>query len=266
MGFLQWMLVGVPLVVIFLPIGWLYICRFSGDVPLVELRVQGGDEVIDKEIQKLGRMSKQEKAVLVVWVVMAFLWIFRRPINLGIFETPGWSELFANPGYLHDATVAMTMALLLCLIPSGAGKREGDVDGEGESKFLMDWKTIRYGVPWGILFLFGGGFALAAGMEQSGLSLWLGDQYGSLSGMPPFLILLLTCIAVSFLSNVSSNTATAIMALPILAATSGQIGAAPLPLDDCRNDGSFLRFHAAGGHPAQCDRLQQRVGADIANG
>ncbi len=226
-GFLQWMLVGVPLVVIFLPVGWWYLCRFSGDVPLVELRVEGGGEVIDQEIRKLGRMSKQERAVLAVWVVMAFLWIFRRPINLGMFETPGWSELFANPGYLHDATVAMSMALLLCLIPSRAGKREGDVDVEGASKFLMDWKTIRYGVPWGILFLFGGGFALAAGMEQSGLSQWLGNQFGSLAGMPPFLIVLLTCGAVSFLSEVSSNTATAIMALPILAATSGQIGQHP---------------------------------------
>jgi sodium-dependent dicarboxylate transporter 2/3/5 len=91
----------------------------------------------------------------------------------------------------------------------------------------MDWPTIRQGVPWGILFLFGGGFALAGGMEQTGLSTWLGGWLEKLAGVPPVVIILVTCLGVTMLSEVASNTATAIMVMPILAATAVQIGIHP---------------------------------------
>ena len=94
----------------------------------------------------------------------------------------------------------------------------------------MDWHTIRYGVPWGILFLFGGGYALAGGMEQTGLGTWLGGLLGKLAGIPPLLIILLTCLSVTMLSEVASNTATAFMAMPVLAATAVEIGIHPYVL------------------------------------
>jgi sodium-dependent dicarboxylate transporter 2/3/5 len=141
---------------------------------------------------------------------------------------PGWSELFGQPAFLHDATVAMAMALLLCLIPV-KGNRPG-ADSPEPAKCLMDWHSVRHGVPWGILFLFGGGFALAGGMEQTGLSTWLGGWLGRLGGIPPVLLILLTCFAVVLLSEIASNTATAIMAMPILAATAVQIGIHPYAL------------------------------------
>jgi sodium-dependent dicarboxylate transporter 2/3/5 len=92
---------------------------------------------------------------------------------------------------------------------------------------LMDWASIRYGVPWEILFLFGGGFALAGGMEATGLSTWLGGLLGRLGGIPPALLILVTCLGVVLLSEVASNTATAIMAMPVLAATAVQMGVHP---------------------------------------
>jgi sodium-dependent dicarboxylate transporter 2/3/5 len=91
----------------------------------------------------------------------------------------------------------------------------------------MDWQTIREGVPWGILFLFGGGFALAGGMEQTGLSAWLGSLLGMLAGVPPVLIILVTCFGVTLLSEVASNTATAIMVMPMLAVMGKEIGVHP---------------------------------------
>ncbi len=224
-GFLQWMAVGVPLVVVFLPLTWFYLCRYSSAVPLSHLRFSGSEHVIEDELRKMGRITRQEKYVLGVWVVMALLWIFRSPINLSAFTVPGWSQLFGKPAYLHDATVAMAMAILLCLIRVRGAAEPGDSAARAE--FLMDWHTIRHGVPWGVLFLFGGGFALAGGLEQTGVSTWLGGLLGKMAGIPPVLIILLTCLSVTMLSEVASNTATAIMVMPILAATALQIGVHP---------------------------------------
>jgi sodium-dependent dicarboxylate transporter 2/3/5 len=164
--------------------------------------------------------------VLWIWVFMALLWIFRVPLKLGAFTIPGWSQLFAKSAFLHDATVAMAAGILLCLIPS-TKFRPAEKGRPAEREFLIDWNTIARGVPWGVLFLFGGGFALAAGMESSGLSTWLGGIFGKLAGIPPFLIVLTTCIGVTLLSEIASNTATAVMAMPILAATASQVGLHP---------------------------------------
>ena len=173
-------------------------------------------------------MTREEKQVLAVWILMAGLWVFRSPITLGSIRIPGWSELFGQPAFLHDATVAMAMALLLCMIPV---KHPRPVENsEQPATHLMEWHAIRHGVPWGILFLFGGGFALAGGMEQTGLSTWLGGLLGKLGGIPPVLLILVTCFGVVLLSEIASNTATAIMAMPILAATAVQIGVHPYVL------------------------------------
>jgi sodium-dependent dicarboxylate transporter 2/3/5 len=224
-AFLQWMAVGIPLVIVFLPLCWFYLCRYSSSVPIRDVRFPGSATVIEDELRKMGRITREEKRVLAVWVLMAFLWIFRSPLNLGAFTVPGWSQLFGKPAFLHDATVAMAMAVLLCLIPVGGAGAE-DASGKS-SHFLMDWPSIRHGVPWGILFLFGGGFALAGGMEQTGLSTWLGGWLHQLQGIPPVAIILVTCLGVTMLSEIASNTATAIMVMPVLAATGIQIGVHP---------------------------------------
>src|SRR3972149_2218285 len=141
------------------------------------IRFPGSQTVIDDEMRKMGKMSREEKYVLVVWIVMALLWIFRSPINVGSLRIHGWAEFFGKP-----------------------------------ASFVMEWHTIRYGVPWGILFLFGGGFAIAGGMEQTGLSTWLGSFIGKTAGIPTVLMILVTCLSITMLSEVASNTATALMA------------------------------------------------------
>ncbi|MBI2817477.1 MAG: SLC13/DASS family transporter [Acidobacteria bacterium] len=222
-GFLQWMGIGVPLLVVYLPIMWLYLCRFGARQPLREVRFEGTQTVIQDELNKLGGWTRPEKYVLAVWSAMAFLWIFRAPIRLGTVTVPGWSNLFGTPAFIADTTVSMTMGLVLCLLPI----RLDNGAASHERVFLLDWETLRAGVPWGILLLFGGGFALAAGFEQTGLSEWVGRLLGAMAGMPPVVMVMLTCIILMVLTEVTSNTAVAIMAMPILAAAAVQMGVHP---------------------------------------
>jgi sodium-dependent dicarboxylate transporter 2/3/5 len=222
-GFLEWMTLAVPLVVVFLPITWLYLCRFGAAVPLKQIRFHGGQSVIAEELRKLGAMRWQEKYILAVWTAMALLWIFRADIRLGAFTIPGWSGLFGRPAYLQDATVAMAMALVLCLTPARS-------DDKKAAYHLIDWETIRHGVPWGVLFLFGGGFAMAAGFEQTGLSEWIGRILSGMGGLSPVMMIVVTCFVLMALTEVTSNTASAVMAMPVLAAAAVQLQVHPFLL------------------------------------
>jgi sodium-dependent dicarboxylate transporter 2/3/5 len=168
-------------------------------------------------------MRWQEKYILAVWTAMAFLWIFRADIRLGSFTIPGWSGLFGRPAYLQDATVAMAMALVLCLTPARS-------DDKKAAYHLIDWETIRNGVPWGVLFLFGGGFAMAAGFEQTGLSEWVGRILSGMGGLSPVMMIVVTCFVLMALTEVTSNTASAVMAMPVLAAAAVQLQVHPFLL------------------------------------
>jgi sodium-dependent dicarboxylate transporter 2/3/5 len=206
-SFVQWMMVGIPLVVIFLPIAWYYLINFVSKASLKGLAVKDlGAGVIDREIRALGKMSKEERYMLIIFILTALLWTFRGDLELGAFVIPGWSNLFAHPEFIHDSTVAMFMGLLLFLIPVDWGKRT----------FLMDWETTKH-IPWGILILFGGGFALARGMQDSGLALWIGDRLACLKGIPILAMVVCICFLLTFLTEVTSNTATATMMMPVLA-------------------------------------------------
>lgn len=222
-AFVDWMRLGIPIVLVYLPIMWLYLCRFGSAVPLKHMRFPGGQTVISDELRKLGVTRWQEKYILGVWGVTALLWIFRADIRLGAFTIPGWSRLFGQPTYLSDATVAMATAIVLALTP--AGSKDKDM-----GYHLIDWHTIRHGVPWGVLFLFGGGFAMAGGFEQSGLSDWIGTLLSRMGGLSPVTMIVLTCVVLMVLTEVTSNTATAVMAMPVLAAAAVQMQIHPFLL------------------------------------
>ena len=201
-GFAQWMQAGVPLVVVFVPLIWFYLVRIASPVP-------GGGGALDlkQEIESLGPMNRGEWIVLCVFALTALGWILRRPVLSLVIPQ------------IADATIAMTGALLLFVIPVDWGKKQ----------FAMDFKQALK-LPWGILLLFGGGFALADAMESSGLSGWLGAQLGVLSGLPVWLVVLVICAFMAALTELTSNTATTITMLPILAATSKGMGIEPLQL------------------------------------
>ncbi len=174
-------------------------------------------DTLKNDLNKMGKMSYEEKVVGFVFVLLAFLWFLRSDINIGVVHLKGWSNLFGNPKYINDGTVAIFIAVLLFIIPS---KNE-------RGKFLMDWKAAE-GIPWDIVLLFGGGFALASGFKESGLSAWFGQQLVWLQGVHPLIIIFSIAILVTFLTELTSNTATVETFLPILAGLSISIETNPL--------------------------------------
>jgi sodium-dependent dicarboxylate transporter 2/3/5 len=175
---------------------------------------------IKNEYKKLGKINFEESVIAIVFSAAALLWIFRADLYLGFATIPGWSNLFSSPNFLNDGTIAITMAMLLFLIPSKS---------KDEKRMILNG-TVFKRVPWGIILLFGGGFALAEGFTKSGLSEFIGTQFHGISDLSPILIVFAAAALINFLTELTSNTATAQMILPIMASVSVAIGINPLLL------------------------------------
>jgi sodium-dependent dicarboxylate transporter 2/3/5 len=173
---------------------------------------------IKSEYNKLGKITYEESIIGIVFSVTALLWIFRADLNLGFTTIPGWSNIFSSPGFLNDGTIAITMAMVLFLIPSKKEKRT-----------ILNGNVFKR-VPWGIILLFGGGFALAEGFTKSGLSEFIGLQFHGIESVTPILIVFAVSAVINFLTELTSNTATAQMILPIMASVSVALGLNPLLL------------------------------------
>jgi sodium-dependent dicarboxylate transporter 2/3/5 len=213
------MLVGVPLAFVFLIVAWLLLTRVTCPVD----RTRFGDirRAIDEHRQTLGPVSRPEKLVAGIFCLTALLWA-TRSLPIAAQTDLGWAaalERWLDPApqglawfradYVNDATVALGMALLLFVLP---GQRNVD----GTRGLLMNWETAQR-LPWDVLLLFGGGFALATGLQESGLDHWCSRALASVGGQSPWVIVAAVCLLVTFLSEIASNTATAQIVLPIMA-------------------------------------------------
>ena len=217
-GFFQWMLVGVPMTAILLPVTWLMLTRVLFDFS--DLTFTGAREEIEGRLHALGKMGRGERIVLIVWICTALAWVFRADINIGAFTLPGWRNLFPNPGFIHNGTVAIVAALALFVIPVDLKRGE----------FALDWDWAKR-IPWGILILFGGGLALARAFASTGLVEWIGGKLTLLDGASPLLVVLAIALMLTFLTEVTSNTATTSIMLPILGgAAAPALGVNPLLL------------------------------------
>ncbi len=227
--FVRWMMVTLPLVLLFLPLVWQVLVRFAPAIRLDSIEFgESGERIIAEERRALGPPSRAERVIACVFLTTAVLWIFRKPIDLGGFTVPGWSSLFPEPDLLHDATVAMGMGLLLFILPLNGIK---GVEWNGRREyFLLEWKDVEAKIPWGILLLFGGGFALAAAFGKTGLDAWVGSHLMGVKGLPLWGVVLMICLAMTFLTELTSNTATTTMILPIIAATATAAAFEPLLL------------------------------------
>ncbi|MCK5776306.1 MAG: SLC13/DASS family transporter, partial [Bacteroidales bacterium] len=174
-------------------------------------------ELFKKQYEDLGKAKFEEKVVFTVFVSMAVLWITHHGIHIGGFELKGWSSLFPEPNYINDGTIAIFLASLLFVIPSKSNK----------SPRILDREIINK-LPWRIVLLFGGGFALASGFTESGLSMWFGEQLKWVSNYSPLLVVFVIALMMSFLTELTSNTATTEMLLPILAGLAVSIEVNPL--------------------------------------
>lgn len=220
-SFLQWMLFALPFSLVFLPLAWLYLVYIAAPVNNTSAEKTKA-EVIVQELKNLGPMSRAEKATLTIFLTTGVLWLLRSDIDLGTFHIRGWASLLGLKGLVHDSTVAIAMAVLTFIIPAGEER-------EGKQQFLMEWQWAKR-VPWGILLLFGGGFALASGFQESGLTHWLGEQLKTLHFLPLGLIILIVCAMATFTTEFASNTAMASTLLPILASLSVALGINPIIL------------------------------------
>lgn len=215
-SFAQWMAFALPLCVVMFGLTWALLSyRFARGR-------EGGPTDVSVYIQErgaLGPISSEERAVLIVFVLTAILWLGRSDLALGSLQLTGWASRLGLSGLADDGTVAILMALLLFIIPSRRS-------AHGR---LLNWEDLQQ-LPWGIVLLFGGGFALASGFMESGLSAWCGERLAGLAGLNPVIIVLAICLIITFLTELTSNTATTEMILPIMAATAVSIGVDPLLL------------------------------------
>ncbi|MGJ9373278.1 SLC13 family permease [Nesterenkonia sp. CF4.4] len=204
-SFGQWMLFGVPIVILLLAFAWFYLTFVKFRFGFSQL--PGGREVIRDEKALLGRLSTEEKAVLAIFIGTAFMWISRGFI---------WDDLL--PG-ISDGMIAVTAAVLLFMVPTRSGN----------ASRILEWEDSKK-IPWGILLLFGGGLAIAAGFVETGLSDWIGDQLLVLEGVNIVLTVLVATALVLFLTEITSNAATATMILPVMAAFGLALGVHPYAL------------------------------------
>ncbi|NOY89042.1 MAG: SLC13/DASS family transporter [FCB group bacterium] len=214
--FAQWFAFGLPVSIIFLIITWWVLTTFFMSK---HHKINVDIELFKREYHHLGKMSYEEKIVMALFIFLALSWLFRKSIVIGSFTIPGWTEIMPVPSFIDDGTIAIAASLLLFLIPSRTKKRTR----------LMDWETANK-LNWGIVILFGGGFALAAGFKESGLSIWLAQQLTGLGGIPTLFMIAAICTLLTFLTELTSNTATTQIILPLLASLAVAIKVNPLLL------------------------------------
>jgi sodium-dependent dicarboxylate transporter 2/3/5 len=210
LSFAQWVAFALPtaLVILLACYGWLY---------LRHTRAQVSASRLDTPPRQ--PWTFEERTVATLFVLLVLLWIFRADLTLGSITLRGWASWFPNPRIFSDATAAAAIGLLLFIIP--ARKLKGEA--------LLRWSDCER-IPFDVLLLFGGGFALAAGFEQSGLSDWLGHRLAVFNGLPETLWVIGLCFSVTLFSEIMSNTAAVQLLLPILAAAAPAVGLHPLLL------------------------------------
>ena len=203
--FAQWVQFGLPISLILLMICWKYLTEFA--FKFQQKNFPGGRAEIKRQLDALGKISFEERAVLGVFATTALLWIIRSPvqklIKAACENEAAYQQLFVSK--IDDTIIAMTTGIALFLLPASRQK----------ARSLLQWEEAVK-LPWGVLLLFGGGLALAQGFSTSGLAQWLGDQMTLANGISVMMLLLLIIAAINFLTEITSNLATTSMMLPIL--------------------------------------------------
>jgi sodium-dependent dicarboxylate transporter 2/3/5 len=220
LSFVQWTLAWLPVVLLYLPIGWWLFTRVLFDVPADLGRPSA---VIAAERRALGPWSRGEMRMALVFGLTAVLWVTRADLELGAFTFHGWGDGLAQvlglaKSTVSDATVAVTLASASFLIPSGVER----------GRPLLDWSTART-LPWDVLLLFGGGFALAGAFKASALDAVIGAKLAPwITGKPEWVVVLGLVLFVTAVSELASNVATTQVMLPIVGSAAVAAGLSPL--------------------------------------
>ncbi|MFO7912003.1 MAG: DASS family sodium-coupled anion symporter [Desulfotignum sp.] len=203
-GFAQWMMVGIPIVLVSLPVVFFVLTKVV--FPVKTKEIPGGADMIRMELEKAGSMSRAEVMVAVVFGMTAILWVIR----------PLLETYIPN---ISDTGIAIFAAVMMFLLPVDFKK----------GKFVLSWEDTKK-LPWKVLILFGGGLSLAAGITHTGLAKWIGTSLGGLDWLPVIVLVMSSVLVVIFLTEITSNTATGAAFLPILASVAVAMGRDPLLL------------------------------------
>jgi sodium-dependent dicarboxylate transporter 2/3/5 len=206
-GFTDWMKLGVPVSASMLLLCWFLLTRVLYPLGSAGTQSEAARDHIRAELRQMGSITTEESRVAGIFALVALAWILR-----GLFDLPALSMV-------ADSAIAIAGAVLLFAIP--AGRLTGG--------HLLDWKTAAM-IPWDIIILMGGGFALAEGFSSTGLTEWLAGQLGVLHGVPPFLLVLAVVLVVTFLTEMTSNAATATLFIPVMGALAVSMDLHPLAL------------------------------------
>ena len=201
-AFDEWMLFGFPISLILMLVTWWHLT--FNVYKLGKETVPGSKAIIENELKKLGKISTEEKMVFIIFGIVALGWMFRSYLIKPFFPL------------VKDTHIALMGAILLFLLPAPNHKNEQ----------LMDWKTAVK-LPWGVILLFGGAFAVAAGFQESGLTSWIGAQLQLLKGIHVLMIFFVVIAVVNFLTEITMNMATCTIMMPIMAALASVIGVHP---------------------------------------
>ncbi|MGM0947199.1 MAG: SLC13 family permease [Bacteroidota bacterium] len=204
-GFNEWFLFGLPLSLFLLFVTWYYLISYANPLPK-KFKLENAKSIVAKQLADLGKMSYEEKSVLIVFGLVCFSWIFREYLLQPLIPA------------INDTIIVLTGVVLLFVLPDST-----------KTKRILDWKTAER-IPWGILILFGGGLALAQGFQATGLAVWIGQKFTLIDGVGFFILLLIIVASVNFLTEVTSNVATASMLLPILASVASKLDLHPFGL------------------------------------
>ncbi|XP_067935349.1 Na(+)/citrate cotransporter-like isoform X1 [Watersipora subatra] len=214
----SWMLFATPLMVVCLAICWvILVLIFLGPRTLFccyndpHFETEGGKIVLRREYNKLGKTSFPEIVLIIFFGILVLLWLFRDPKFM-----PGWSILFLN-GYVSDASTGIFICTFLFTFPSSFPCLSTHTTGYTLGPPILDWNTVQKKLPWGVIILLGGGFALAAMCKDSGLSDWLGCQLAVLDSIPPSALVFTCGTVMTLFTEFTSNASSASIFLPILA-------------------------------------------------
>ncbi|MBN3582023.1 SLC13/DASS family transporter [Algoriphagus aestuarii] len=204
-GFNEWLAFGLPLVAVMLFICWYYLVSSANRLPK-NFSLPDGKNIIGNQLKALGNISYEEKSVMIVFGTVCLAWILRSFVLVKFLPE------------IDDTIIVLVGVVFLFILPSSSGDDR-----------ILDWKTAER-IPWGVLILFGGGLALAAGFKETGLAEWIGQRFTLIEGISFFLLLLIIIASVNFLTEVTSNVATASMLLPILASVAFKLDLHPFGL------------------------------------